>query len=105
MKTDSNNLKFEYLHRDGGNYKIFGSIIIKNIDKISPSKATLLLEKKLIDAEYFYPKMAKIPLFEEHTKDSEFFTDWYEFDKFSFTDETASDSRSIIEFINSFEYF
>ncbi len=34
MKTDSSNLKFEYLHRDGGNYKIFGSIIINNIDKI-----------------------------------------------------------------------
>jgi len=103
MKTDSSNLRFEYLHRDGGNYKIFGSIIITNIDKISPSKATVLLEKKLIDGEYFYPKMAKIPLFEEHTKDSKFFTDWYEFDKFSLTDETPSDSRSIKQFIQSFE--
>ncbi|MFN4763188.1 hypothetical protein ACKGJN_08715 [Gillisia sp. Q332] len=103
MKADSSKLRFEYLHRDGKNYKIFGSIIIKNIDKISPLKATLLLEKKLIDTEYFYPKMAKIPLFEEHKEDSEFFTDWYEFDKFSLTDETPSDSRSLKEFIKSFE--
>lgn len=104
MKTDSNNLRFEYLHRDGGNYKIFGSIIIKNIDKISPSKATLLLEKKLIDAEYFYPEIAKIPLFEEHKGDSEFFTDWYEFDKFSLTDENPNDPRSFKEFIQSFDH-
>jgi hypothetical protein len=103
MKTDSINLRFEYLHRDGGNYKIFGSIIIKNINKISPSNATVLLEKELIDGEYFYPKMAKIPLFEEHKEDSEFFTDWYEFDKFSLTDETPSDSLSLKEFIKSFE--
>mgnify|MGYP006896871687 CR=1 FL=1 len=103
MKTDSCNLSFEYLHRDGGNYKIFGSIIIKNIDKISPSKATVLLEKRLIDTEYFYPKMANIPLFEEHKEDGDFFTDWYEFDKFSLTDENPSDARSLKEFINSFE--
>ena len=103
MKTDSINLRFEYLHRDGGNYKIFGSIIIKNIDKISPLKATALVEKILIDTEYFYPKEAKIPLFEEHTKDSKFFTDWYEFDKFSLTDENPSDSRSLKEFIKSLE--
>ncbi len=105
MKTDSGNLKFEYLHRDGGNYKIFGSIIIENIHKMLPSKATTLLEKMLIETKYFYPKEAKIPLFEEHNIDSKFFTDWYEFDKFSFTDETPSDSRSLKEFINSFEYF
>jgi hypothetical protein len=103
MKTDLVNLRFEYLHRDGGNYKIFGSIILKNINKISPLKATELIKKMLIETQYFYPKEAKIPLFLEHIKDSKFFTDWYEFDKFSLTDENPSDSRSIKQFIQSFE--
>ncbi len=103
MKIDLVNIKFEYLHRDGGNYKIFGFIILKNINKISPEQATVLFEKKLIDTKYFYPKKAKIPLFEEHKGDSKFFTDWYEFDKFSLTDENPSDSRSIKQFIQNFE--
>ncbi len=103
MENPASNLEFQYLHRDEGNYKIHGSVIFKNPQKIKPSEATELIKAGLIDGEYFYPKEAKIPLFEEHKEDSEFFTDWYEFDKFSFTDENVSDSRSLKEFINCFE--
>ncbi|MFO8145768.1 MAG: hypothetical protein R6U03_00120 [Gillisia sp.] len=103
MENSVSNLEFQYLHRDEGNYKIHGSIIFKNTLQIKPTEANELIKEKLIDGEYFYPKDVKIPLFQEHADIGTFFTDWYEFDKFSLTDENPSDSRSILEFINSFE--
>jgi hypothetical protein len=102
MKPNILNLKFEYLHRDGGNYKLFGSIILENTNEISAAHASGLLNKKLIDSQYFYPKETKVPLFEDHKKDSEFFTDWYEFEQFSYTEEKGTNFCSVEEFIQSF---
>lgn len=96
-----NNLKFEFLHRDEGNYKLFGSITLSNPKGISPAEATAVLKEKLIDREYFYPKDYGIPLFQEHTGIT-FFSDWYEFDQFSISEEAPTDSRTVEEFIQTF---
>lgn len=102
MENSVSNLEFQYLHRDGGNYKIHGSIIFKNPRQIKPSQATELIKEKLIDGEYFYPKDVKIPFFQEHTDIGNFFTDWYEFSQFCITENSPTDSRSIGDFLNNF---
>lgn len=101
MKTQ-NNLKFEFLHRDEGNYKLFGSITLWNPNGTSPAEATEALKEKLIDREYFYPKDHEIPLFQEHTGIT-LFSDWYEFDQFSTSEEATTDPRTVEEFLESFK--
>ncbi|MCM4161330.1 hypothetical protein FHG64_08395 [Antarcticibacterium flavum] len=102
MKTSANNIKFEYLHRDEGNYKIFGELIFRNEQNHTIEEVTRKLQSNLIDQEYFYPLSAKVPLFPEHKSIVQDFTDWYEFRQFSFTKEAPSAKRSIEEFLNEF---
>lgn len=102
MENTVTNLEFEYLHRDEGNYKIHGSIILRNSQQLTPSKATALINEKLIDSQYFYPKDAKISPFKEHTGIGTLFTDWYEFSQFSMTAKSPTDPRSIEDFLQSF---
>lgn len=89
------NLKFEYLHRDEGNYKIFGTVIFTNPENISPEEAKTLIEEHLIDQQFFYPKEIKIPLFNEHNGIGIYFSDWYEFWQISTTNERSTDPRTI----------
>ena len=92
-------LKFEYLHRDEGNYKIFGTIILHNPKKISAEKVDMLIKENLIDQQYFYPKEVKIPLFKEHNGIGIYFSDWYEYGQISATHEKPTDIRTIQSFI------
>ncbi|MCX2836753.1 hypothetical protein OQ279_01200 [Salinimicrobium sp. MT39] len=94
-------ISFQYLHRDEGNYKTFGEIIFGNDEDLSPEKAEETLRKKLIDTTYFYPLPNGIPLFQEHTGYI-YFSDWYEFQKFSRTNEKPTDPRSLSTFLSQF---
>ncbi len=102
MKNSNSNLEFHYLHRDEGNYKIYGSIIFKNPHQLSANEATELIKEKLIDSQYFYPKDLNIPVFEEHPGLKYSFTDWYEFSQFITTNKTPTDSQSFEDFLNNF---
>lgn len=95
------NISFQYLHRDEGNYKSFGEIIFKNSEGLTPHQAEEILRKKLIDSEFFYPSENQIPLFPEHSGNL-YFSDWYEFQSFSQTDENLTDHRSLSTFLSQF---
>ncbi|MFV8225146.1 hypothetical protein [Christiangramia aquimixticola] len=81
------NLKFEYLYRDAGNYKIFGSLYIKNNLLLPLDYAEFQIRQGLIDGEYFYPQELGINLFSEHLNPSNIFDGWYEFEQISETEE------------------
>ena len=102
MNDSENNLKFEYLYRDAGNYKQFGSIVFENPTQIQPEMASNYIKPDLIDAEYFLPEKVQIPRFVIIGYNSEFDHDWYEFVKFSLTDETPTASMSAQNFMNLF---
>lgn len=93
------NLKFEYLYRDAGNYKQHGSIILQNPTSLDPKKVTDLIKQHLIDGEFFDPETFNVPRLEIYNYDPELDNDWYEFERISETDEAATDSRTIEEFI------
>lgn len=103
MEISTNNLEFEYIHRDEGNYKIFGSIIFANPSNISPEEANEIIKDKLIDEQYFYPKDAKIPLFNVHSGTGIYFSDWYEYLEVSPTNTSSTDKRTIEVFIKDLE--
>ena len=96
------NMSFQYLHRDEGNYKIFGEIIFPNQKKINPEKAEEVLRQKLIDSEFFYPSENGIPLFPEHSG-LFYFSEWYELQTFSRTTKESTDKRDLSYFLSSFK--
>ncbi len=93
------NIKFNYLYRDGGNYKKHISIVFANPTNIDLSDLERLIQSKLIFGEWFYAEEWKLP---------EIFTDivylridptWHEFANVEYTDEAADESYFVEEFI------
>lgn len=102
MRDSESNLKFEYLYRDAGNYKQFGRIVLQNPTKISPEIAKKTILPHLIDGEFFYPDKIQVPRLEIHDFDFELDHDWYEFEKFSLTDEKPTESVNAHDFLYRF---
>ena len=48
-------IRFNYLHRDSGNYKKFGSKEFSNPEQLCVDEIEPLIRQNLIDQEYFYP--------------------------------------------------
>ena len=100
MSASKSNLKFEYLHRNFGNYKEFGQLIFPNQNNLEITKATFILKNKLIDGEYFYPSQVGVPNFIKYNFNLEM--DWYEFIKFSYTSENPTEKKDIETFLSDF---
>ncbi len=49
------NILFNYLYRDGGNYKQFHSEIFTNHNNLTLEEISNRIQDQLIDGEYFYP--------------------------------------------------
>lgn len=69
---------FNYLHRDSGNWKKFGSKKVSNADQLTLSEIEENIRVNLIDQEYFYPVQVGIKKFKFHRYSDDF--SWYEFD-------------------------
>jgi hypothetical protein len=97
------NLKFNYMYRDGSNYKQFGSVVFSNPDFLTPRLATEKLKQKLISTEYFVPQDWGLSRLHHHTYDPEIDHDWHEFENFEWTDEEVTDKREVKEFLEEIE--
>jgi len=100
MKDSNTNIKFSYLYRDAGNYKIFGEVIFNNPENLSIEKIENEVKNNLIDRAYFVPLALEIPVLVFDDYDKELDHDWNEFEILEITKEKATDKRSMIEFIN-----
>ncbi len=100
MNVSNNNLKFEYLYRDAGNYKQFGQLIFSNPTHLDLKTATSKIREKLIDTEFFYPAKVGVPHFNKI--DFDLNCEWYEFLQFSSTDENPTEKIDIESFIEKF---
>ncbi|MBL0325691.1 MAG: hypothetical protein IPP61_10995 [Cytophagaceae bacterium] len=56
MNVSVNKIQFNYLHRDSGNYKIFGDLIFSNPENLDIQEIIALIKEHLIDGQYFYPE-------------------------------------------------
>ena len=102
MKANLTNLKFEYLYRDAGNYKQFGSMVFENPSGITAEEATELIRSKLIDGQYFESSKGDVPIIHVYAYHPDLDHGWYEFEQLSETAEVSKPQREFDEFIKDF---
>lgn len=95
------NIKFNYLYRDAGNYKTYGSVIFLNTDGLAIEQIEHALQAKLIDNVFFDPKILDVPILSHSgfAYDSTIDHSWNEFESLEQTDEDVTNNRDINELI------
>jgi hypothetical protein len=94
------NIKFNYLYRDGGNYKKFNSIVFDNPQNIELSKLENQIHSKLIFQHWFYADQWQLPDLHFDTWDNELDHTFHEFESVEYTDEAADSGMDIASFMN-----
>jgi hypothetical protein len=82
------NVQFNYLYRDGGNYKKYGSVTFANPGNVAVAELAALIQSKLIDQTWFYHHHWHLPDLRPLTFDSAIDPTWHDFEN------VASTSRS-----------
>lgn len=95
------NIKFNYLYRDGGNYKIHGSEFFTNSGNLSVDEIERIVKEALIDGEFFDPKKWDIQLLKFDNWDSELDHFWHEFESVELTSEQSTSDNSIADFLET----
>lgn len=93
------NVKFDYLYRDTGNYKLYGTSILTNRHDIPIDELERQTCNSFIDKVYFDPVKCNIPKLEFPEIDEELDHDWHEFLAISSTEEVPDLNLDILEFI------
>jgi len=71
-------IRFNYLHRDSGNWKKFGRKKFSNPKGLSIEEIEKKIRQNLIDGMYFYPEKVGIKKFKFHRFCDDY--SWYEFE-------------------------
>jgi hypothetical protein len=98
-----NNIKFSYLYRDYGNYKLFGETIFSNPEKLSLSEIESSIKSRLIDGEFFNPEIWGIIRLKFENYNSEQDHDWHEYEGVALTDASITNNLTIQEFLQVIE--
>lgn len=80
---------FNYLYRDAGNYKVYGSIILANPDNRSLGEIVLEIKRHLISEQYFDPDKLGIPRLQHKKWNSELDHSWNEYSGIEYTSKTT----------------
>ena len=97
------NIKFNYLYRDGGNYKNFNSIIFENDEPTSIEELELLVKSKLVYGEWFYADQWKVPEIFLSTFDFKNDPTWHEFKSVEYSSEPINSAITLVEFVSILE--
>ncbi|MDP3644935.1 MAG: hypothetical protein Q8S54_17345 [Bacteroidota bacterium] len=92
-------IRFNYLHRDSGNWKKFGSKRYSNPEQLTLEEIEQMIRQNLIDQEYFYPDQVGIRKFKFHRHLDDF--SWYEFESIEIL-ENIDPFKKDLESINNF---
>ncbi|PKP45155.1 MAG: hypothetical protein CVT94_18850 [Bacteroidetes bacterium HGW-Bacteroidetes-11] len=99
MNIASENIQLSYLYRDAGNYKLFGQVIFRNPEKLSPEEIKSKLLAQLIDGEFFDAEKWGLPVLQFENYHPDMDHPWHEIEKIESTAATISDSRTLTEFL------
>lgn len=97
-------IRFNYLHRDSGNWKKFGSKKFSNPEQLTIEEIEQKIRENLIDQSYFYPDQVEIKKFKFHRFLDDY--SWYEFESVEIikpTDQPVKELKSISQFIAQLE--
>ncbi len=103
MSSGITNIRFSYLYRDAGNYKLFGQVVFRNPENLSLEETRGKIRAQLIDGEFFDATKWGLPLLQFEDYLPEVDHSWYEFEDVEFTSLGNSDNRTIAEFIREIE--
>lgn len=99
MNASNNNIKFNYLYRDAGNYKEFSDIIYTNKDSKSIQEIELEIRNKLIEGEFFIPEKWNIPRLTFDSYSPELDHEYHEFESVEFTNDNPTENFDISDFL------
>ena len=100
MNDSNNNIKFNYLYRDAGNYKQFSDVVFTNKGSKSLQEIELAIRKNLIEGEFFIPEKWNIPRLSFENYSPELDHDYHEFESVEVTDENPTENTDIAVFLN-----
>lgn len=86
-------IQFNYLHRDSGNWKKFGSKIFSNPEQLTIEEIEQGIRQSLIDRQYFYPEQVGIKKFKFHRYLDDY--SWYEFESVEAIEKTGLPKKKI----------
>lgn len=92
-------IRFNYLHRDSGNWKMFGCKKFSNPEQSNIEEIAQKIRENLIDQEYFYPDQVGIKKFKFHRYLDDY--SWYEFESVEIR-KNANLQKKELESIGSF---
>jgi hypothetical protein len=99
------NIKFNYLYRDGANYKNYGFVVFQNPQNISIEYLLNLIKSKLIEEAWFYADQWKLPDLHFEKWNNEFDHTYHEFESIEYTNEAPNSVLTLEEFINTIQAF
>lgn len=99
MNDSSPNIQFNYLYRDGGNYKSYGSVVFANPESLSLTEVEKKIKACLIDGEFFDPRKWKLTPITPENWDSELDHSWSEFESIHPTTQAVTASRTVGDFL------
>jgi len=99
MNASNNNIKFNYLYRDAGNYKEFSYVVFTNKDSKSLQEIELVIRKNLIEGEFFIPEKWNVPRLSFENYSPELDHDYHKFESVEVTDENPTESIDISAFL------
>ncbi len=95
------NIQFNYMYRDGANYKNHGEAIFPNPENIDLQEAEKIIRAKLIDEEWFYVNEWGLKDLHFEKWDNEIDHTWHEFEGLEPTNELPTDARTLKRFLES----
>jgi hypothetical protein len=98
------NIKFNYLYRDGANYKNYGFVIFANPQHISIESFQKIINLKLIEEAWFYTDQWQLPDLHFDKWNNEFDHTYHEFESIEHTKERSNAQISLEEFIRLIEH-
>ena len=99
MNVSNHNIKFNYLYRDAGNYKIFGDLIFTNQKSTSLEIIDTAIRNNLIEGEYFIPEKWNIPRLNLGAYSLELDHDYHEFESLEETNDNPMEICDINTFL------
>jgi hypothetical protein len=95
------NIKFNYLYRDGANYKNYSFAIFPNPQKISIEYLQKIINSKLIEEAWFYADQWQLPDLHFIKWNNEFDHTYHEFESIEYTDDSPNTLLTLAEFIRA----
>lgn len=99
MSASKNNIQFNYIYRDAGNYKVFGYVVFANPQELSLEFIENKLRASLIDSEFFSPNDWKLPCLKFGDWVPDLDHSWSEYESVEYTSEPPSQEKSVNEFL------